>query len=253
MEAGESFAQRLRAGERLLATSASLSPVVAEIMGRCGYDWLFLDAEYLPLTGPAILELIRAADSTATPAVVRLNNDHESEIRQILDMGAAGVIIPLVKTAEQAQAIVTAAKYPPLGDRGMAGARAQAYGADTRGYIERANIETAVIVMVEEIEGLANVESIAAVEGLDGIFVGTGDLSLSLGCLGEPMHNDMLAAFRKIADAARTNNVALGGFPADKEMYDFCYELGFRFFLTGLDTVLLRAAGMDKLKEVSAW
>ena len=249
----QSFAQRLRSGERLLACSASMSPVVAEIAGHCGFDWLFVDAEYLPLTGPNIQEMIRAADCTNTAAVVRMNNDHEAQIRQILDMGAAGVIIPLVKTAEQARRIVAAAKYPPLGDRGMAGSRAQGYGAGMKDYIERANAETAVIVMVEDVEGVSNVEDIAAVEGLDGIFVGTGDLSLSLGCLGEPMHDDMLAAFKRIAAAARANGVALGGFPASREMYDFCYGEGFRFFLTGLDAGLLRAAAMSKLQEVSAW
>ena len=247
------FAIRLRAGERLLAASASLSPVVAEIIGRCGFDWLFLDAEYLPQTGNNIQDLVRAADSTNTAPVVRMNNDHEADIRQILDMGAAGIIIPLVKTAEQARKIVAAAKYPPLGERGMAGGRAQAYGADMQGYIDRANNETAVIVMVEEVVGLSNVEEIAAVEGLDGIFVGTGDLSLSLGCLGEPMHADMLAAFKKIAAAARANKVALGTFPGSKKMYDFCYEEGFRLFLTGLDAGLLRAAASSKLEEVSAW
>ena len=249
----ESFAQRLRSGERLLAASASMSPAVTEIIGQCGFDWLFLDAEYLPLTGPDIQELIRAADSTNTAAVVRLNNDHESEIRQILDMGAAGVIIPLVKTAAQARKIVAAAKYPPQGERGMAGGRAQGYGAGMEDYIKRANSETAVIVMVEDAVGLSNVEDIAAVPGLDGIFVGTGDLSLSLGCLGEPMHDDMLAAFKRIAAAARANGVALGGFPASRAMYDFCYSEGFRFILTGLDAGLLRTAAMSKLKEVSSW
>ncbi len=248
-----SFAERLRSGERLLASSASMSPVVAELVGQCGFDWLFVDAEYLPQTGPIIQEMIRAADSANIAAVVRMNSDHEAEIRQTLDMGAAGVIIPLVKTAAQARKIVAAAKYPPLGERGMAGSRAQGYGATTRDYIERANSETAVIVMVEDVQGLSNVEDIAAVEGLDGIFVGTGDLSLSLGCLGEPMHDDMLAAFKRIAAAARANSVALGGFPASREMYDFCYSEGFRFLLTGLDAGLLRTAALNRLKEVSSW
>ncbi|MGI9292722.1 MAG: aldolase/citrate lyase family protein, partial [Pseudomonadales bacterium] len=99
----ESFAERLRAGEKLLAASVSTSPVVAEILGECGFDWLFIDAETLPLSMPDLQHLIRAADGNGVAAVVRLNNDDESDIRQILDMGAAGIIIPLVKTAEQAR------------------------------------------------------------------------------------------------------------------------------------------------------
>ncbi len=253
MVSEKSFAQRLRNNERLLAVSASMSPVAAEVVGRCGFDWLFLDAEYLPLSGPDIQALIRGADSTSTPAVVRLNIGHPAEIRQTLDMGAAGVIIPLVQTAEQAHRIVAASKYPPLGERGISGGRAQAYGVNNKAYINTANAETAVIVMIEDKHGLANVEQIAAVEGLDGIFVGTGDLSLSLGCMGEPMHDDMRAAFQKISTAARANNVAVGGFPASRDMYDFCYGLGFRFFLTGLDAALLRTAALKNFNEVSAW
>ena len=253
MVVSNSFAQRLRAGERLLSASVAVSPVVAEVLGQCGFDWLFIDAETLPLTLPDIQNMIRAADGTGTAAVVRLNNDHEADIRQVLDMGAAGVIIPLVKTVEQTRKIVAAAKYPPLGERGLAKGRAQGYGTTAKQAVERANTETAIIVMVEEAQGLANVEEIAAVEGLDGIFVGTGDLALSLGCLDDPMHADMQAAFKRIGAAARANGVAAGGFPGSQQLYDFCWQQGFRFFLTDLDTGLLRNAAMKRLQEVSGW
>jgi len=253
MAMSKSFAERLRAGERLLSASVAVSPVAAEVLGQCGFDWLFIDAETLPLTLPEIQNMIRAADGTGTAAVVRLNNDHDAHIRQVLDMGAAGVIIPLVKTAEQTRRIVAAAKYPPLGERGLAKGRAQGYGTSAKQAVERANIETAVIVMVEETQGLSNVEDIAAVEGLDGIFVGTGDLALSLGCLDDPLHANMQAAFKRIGAAAGANGVAVGGFPGSRALYDFCYEQGFRFFLTELDTGLLRNAAQSRLREVSGW
>ena len=253
MAKSKSFAERLRVGERLLSASVAVSPVAAEVLGQCGFDWLFIDAETLPLTLPEIQNMIRAADGTGTAAVVRLNNDHQADIRQVLDMGAAGIIIPLVKTPEQTRKIVAAAKYPPLGERGLAKGRAQGYGTSAKQAVERANIETAVIVMVEEAEGLSNVEDIAAVEGLDGIFVGTGDLALSLGCLDDPLHADMQAAFKRIGAAAVANGVAVGGFPGSRELYDFCYEQGFRFFLTELDTGLLRNAALSRLREVSGW
>lgn len=251
----KSFGERLRTGERLLAASATISPVVAELLGRCGFDWLFIDAEAHPLTQPDILNLIRAAEIAGTPPVVRMNNDHESDIRQVLDMGAAGVIIPLVRTAEQTRKIVEAAKFAPIGCRGITAGRAQRYGYGKKldEFTRHVNTHTAVIVMVEETTGLANVEEIAAVAGLDGIFIGPGDLSISLDCPGQHLHGDMVAAYRSIAEAARKNNVALGTFPSSREMYDLCHAEGFRFFLTGLDTAFLRTAAVSRLNEMKDW
>lgn len=255
MAQSKSFAERLRARERLLAASATISPVAAEVLGRCGFDWLFIDAEAHPLTQVDILNLIRAAEGTDAAPVVRMNNDHESDIRQVLDMGAAAVIIPLVKTAEQTREIVRAAKFAPLGERGVTAGRDQGYGygRNLPDYIAQANAETAVIVMVEEAEGLANVDAIAAVDGLDGIFVGPGDLSISLGSPGEHLHPEMRSAYRSIAAAARAHDVALGTFPSSREMYELCHEEGFRFFLTGLDTGFLRTAADSRLKEMKNW
>jgi 2-keto-3-deoxy-L-rhamnonate aldolase RhmA len=251
----KSFAERLRAGERLLAASATISPVVAEMLGRSGFDWLFIDAEAFPLTMPEILELVRASELAGASPVVRMNNDDPSDIRQILDMGAAGVIIPLVKTAAQARGIVEAARFAPLGTRGVTAGRSRlyGYGENAADYVARANRETAVIVMVEEEEGLGNVAEIAAVDGLDGIFVGPGDMTISLGCPNEPMHADMQSAFKVIASAARANKVAIGTFPSSREMYDLCYEAGYRFFLTGLDTGFVKSAATARLEEMRNW
>lgn len=251
----KSFAERLRSGERLLAASATISPVVAELLGSSGFDWLFIDAEAFPVTMPEILELVRASELAGTSPVVRMNNDDPSDIRQILDMGAAGVIIPLVKTASQASGIVAAARFAPVGTRGVTAGRSRlyGYGENAADYISRANRETAVIVMVEEEEGLGNVEEIAAVDGIDGIFVGPGDMSISLGCPNEPMHADMQSAFRTIAAVARANDVAIGTFPSSREMYDLCYEEGYRFFLAGLDTGLIKTAASARLEEIRNW
>lgn len=253
--ASRSFVERLRARERLLAASASISPVVAELLGRAGFDWLFIDAEAFPLGLRDILELIRASETTATSPVVRMNDDDPADIRQILDMGAAGVIIPLVRTAEQARRIVAAARFAPLGTRGVTASRTRGYGYSRNAaeYVARANAEAAVIVMVEEAEGLANVAEIAAVPGLDGIFVGPGDMAISLGCPNEPMHADMQRAFRTVAAAARAHGIALGTFPSSKAMHDLCVAEGYSFFLTGLDAGLLRSAAVARLAEMRQW
>lgn len=255
MTGPQSFAQRLREGERLLAASATISPIAAEILGRCGFDWLFIDAEAIPLTAPDIRALIRAAEGTGAAPVVRTNDDNPADIRQILDMGAAGVIIPLVGTAAQTRSIVDAARFAPLGVRGVTAGRAQGYGyaSNVADYLQRANDETAVIVMIEDSAGLENVAEIAAVDGLDGLFVGPGDLAISLGCPGQPLHADMRAAYAAISAAARSNGIALGTFPANREMHDLCHDLGFSFFLAGLDTQLLGMAASTKLGDMKTW
>jgi 2-keto-3-deoxy-L-rhamnonate aldolase RhmA len=253
LSAERGFAQRLREGETLFAAGVSTSVTATEILAECGFDWLFIDAETAPIAFVDIQHMIRAAQLAGVAGVVRLNNDHAPDIRQVLDMGAAGVIIPQVRSAEQARAVVAAAKYPPLGERGLAAARAQGHGVRLQEYLGVANSETAVIVMVEDREGLEQVGDIAAVEGLDAIFVGPGDLSLSLGCQGQHLHENMRAAFARIAAAARDNRVALGTFPSSREMYGLCLEWGFRLFLAGLDTGWLRSAASARLSEISEW
>lgn len=255
MERSKSFAQRLRAGERLLAVSATIGPIAVEVLGRCGPDWLFIDAEAIPLTQPDIRALILAAEGTGAAPVVRTNDDNPALLRQILDMGAEGVIIPLVGTAAQARAIVAATRFAPLGERGVTPGRAQGYGysADITEYLATANEQTAVIVMIEDAAGVENVDEIAAVEGLDGLFVGPGDLAISLGCPGQPLHADMRSAYEAISVAARRNHIVAGTFPASREMHDLCRELGYSFFLAGLDTRLLGAAGQGRLDEMKSW
>lgn len=255
MTRSKTFARRLRAGERLLAASATISPIAAEILGRCGFDWLFIDAEAIPLTAPDIRALIRAAEGTPAAPVVRTNDDDPASIRQILDLGAEGLIIPLVRTAAQARSIVEAARFAPLGIRGVTAGRAQGYGyaGDVADYLKRANDETAVIVMIEDSVGVENVAEIAAVKGLDGLFVGPGDLAISLDCPGQPLHDDMRSAYAAIATAARSNRLALGTFPANREMHDLCRELGFSFFLAGLDTQLLGTAAQARLEDMQNW
>ena len=249
----DTFAERLRRRDRLLAAGVGSSAVMAELLAAEGFDWLFIDAETLPLGATDVQHMIWAAGADGAAPVVRLNGDDPGLIRQTLDMGAAGVIVPLVRSADQAKRIVNAAKYPPLGERGIAAARVQAYGGVKADFVACANRETAIIVMVEERDGLESVERIAATEGLDGIFVGPGDLSLSLGCFGEPMHERMRDAYRRIAAAARSNGVALGTFPVSREMHDFCSGLAFSFFLCGIDTGWVRGAAAARLQEMRAW
>lgn len=249
----EAFATLCRAGTRQVGLSAGTSATIAEVLASSGCDWLFIDSEYTPTTSPALQEMVRAAELAGCPPLVRMNTDHPADIRQVLDMGSAGVIMPQVRSSEQARQLVAAAKYPPLGQRGLAVARAQGFEPVDTEYLASANRSTMLIAMIEDVDALDNIDAIAAVPGLDGLFVGGGDLSMSLGCLGQPLHEKMKAAVEHIALAGRTRGLVLGALAASREQLCFYDGHGFRLLLAGLESQLLLGAARRRLAEVRDW
>ena len=162
--------EKLLRGERLLGTIVSVaSPQVSELLAQAGFDWLFIDAEHGLLEASAIQDLIRAAG--ATPCLVRVPSLDEVAIKQVLDAGAEGIIVPQVNSADAAKRAVAYAKYPPLGQRGVGIARAQGYGFELDDYLARANERITVVVQAEHIEAVANIEDIAVTPGVDAVFV----------------------------------------------------------------------------------
>src|SRR5512139_3001531 len=152
-----SFRQRLKDREALVGTIVSLgSPEVAEVLSAAGFDWLFVDAEHSPLDALAIQRIVIGAGST--PCLVRLARGDEVSIKKALDVGAAGIIAPLVNSAEQAAAVVCHAKYAPLGTRGVGASRAHGYGLAFQEYITTANDRTAVVVQAEHGDAVNNIE-----------------------------------------------------------------------------------------------
>ncbi|MEO2034960.1 MAG: aldolase/citrate lyase family protein, partial [Planctomycetaceae bacterium] len=159
------FRDRLRNGERLCGTMVTLpTPAVAEILADTGFDWLFVDGEHGPLGTTEVLSILQAVGDRI-PCIVRVPVADEVYIKQVLDLGAAGIIAPQVNTAELAAAVVSAARYAPEGSRGVGLARAHGYGMAFQDYIENANQHTTVIVQAEHALGVENIESIAAVPG----------------------------------------------------------------------------------------
>ena len=179
------FNARLKRRELLLGTMLTLpSPETAEMISKCGFDWLFLDGEH----GPAsILEWQRVMQAVAgrSACVLRVPGGNEENINKALDIGANGIIVPMVNSAEQARAAVAWSRYPPTGKRGIGLARAHGYGLDFADYMARANDDVAVILQVEHIDAVNNIDAIADVEGVDAIFVGPYDLSASMGKTGQ--------------------------------------------------------------------
>src|SRR5438128_82613 len=202
----EQFDLRRRVAERstppLFAVPVTLvDPAIVEIVGFAGAEAMIIDAEHGTI-GPETMRLMLAhARSTGIAAIYRPRSFDASLCRQALDMGAAGIHVPHVDTAEQARAIVQACRYPPLGHRQLGLARAIEYDVSKlRPYVARANESQLLVIMIESAEGLAKVEEISAVRGIDVIHVGTGDLSHDMGLTGQPLHAEVDAAVERIIE-----------------------------------------------------
>ena len=174
-----SFRHRLREGRPLIGALLQMPlPEVAEIYAHAGYDWLFVDLEHSPMEARQALDIITAVDSRV-PCVVRVPWNDEAHIKKALDIGATGIIVPLVNTVEDAKRAVDRCKYPPQGVRSVGITRAQRFDLDFDGYMQRANDEVAVIVQIEHVDAARNIDAILDVPGIDGVFVGPFDLSAS--------------------------------------------------------------------------
>lgn len=162
------------------------SPLAAEAMGRAGFDFLVLDMEHVPVGLPEAFALMQAAAGTPAEVVVRLPDQSATTVKQIMDAGARTLMFPFVETAKQAAAAVAATRYPPEGIRGAAAmTRASGYGT-IDGYLATANREACVIVQLESPAAIARLPEIAAVEGVDAVFTGPGDLAVAMGHPGNP-------------------------------------------------------------------
>jgi len=244
----ESFAARLRRGERLIGSFVTLPALeVPEVMSAAGLDWLIVDCEHAPLDPMWAQRLLQAA---RVPGVVRVADGQEATLKRALDIGAAGVLVPMINTAQQARAIVSFCKYPPIGTRGVGIARAQGYGLGFQEYVARANESTAVIVQIEHITAIENVESIVAVPGVDAVFVGPYDLSGSMGRLGQVDHIDVLAAIEGVRLACEGAGMPLGIYVGSPTAAIPYIEKGFTLLAVGIDAMLLGQAARQIVQEL---
>ncbi|MEQ8785715.1 MAG: aldolase/citrate lyase family protein [Pirellulaceae bacterium] len=249
------FRARLAGGETLLGTMITLaSPATAEILAGVGFDWFFIDGEHGPLGTGEILAILQAV-SHKVACVVRVPEAAETPIKQMLDIGAHGIIAPQVNTAEQAAEVVRWAKYAPLGARGVGLARAHGYGAGFAEYMARANDEIAVIVQAESATAVENIEAIARVEGIDAIQLGPYDLSASMGKMGQITDPDVAAAIDRICSVSKDAGLPVGCFGVTAEAVQRDIRRGATMICAGTDTLLLGQAAsqmLTSLKEAKA-
>jgi 4-hydroxy-2-oxoheptanedioate aldolase len=226
---------------------ASGSALCAEICAASGLDWLLIDMEHAPNDVAAVLDQLRAVAAHPVAPVVRPPSGEPVVLKRLLDIGVRNVLVPMVDTPEQAAEMVRAVRYPPAGIRGVGSAlaRASGWGRDAD-YLARAESTISLVVQIESGRGLGNLEAIASVEGIDGVFFGPADLAGSLGHLGQQQHPEVVEAVEAgIAAVARLGKAA--GVNAFAEPLARRYlDAGCRFALVGADVTLL-ARGSDAL------
>jgi 2-keto-3-deoxy-L-rhamnonate aldolase RhmA len=231
------FKEKLKRGETILGPWISLSdPAVIEIIGRAGFDFLLIDGEHSPFDETGLRDALIACDNTPAESVVRVRANEEARIKLALDLGADGVLVPMVSTPEDARRAVVAAKYPTLGGRGLGPWRASNYYRDYDSYIAGANDATALIIQIEHKDAVASIERIIEVEGIDAIFIGPADLSASLGHGTNTDNADTLAAIERVAVACKATGMPMAIDCTSPEHITRWRKLGFCCFTFSADT-----------------
>ncbi len=216
---------------------------VAEIGAGAGFDWVLIDAEHGPFDVRSVMSHLQAIEPYPVSALVRPVEGNTALIKQFMDIGVQTLLVPMVDTAEQAQQIVKAAKYPPEGVRGLGTSMARAANWNrTSDYLAKANDEVCVIVQIETLTGLENIEDIVAVEGVDAIFIGPSDLSAAMGHVGNPGHPEVVTAIENGFKVIISAGKQAGVLAVNKELVNKYIEAGARFIGVGVDAALLANA-----------
>jgi 2-keto-3-deoxy-L-rhamnonate aldolase RhmA len=231
---------RVQRGDTLLGCFLSLgSPLTAEICGLAGFDWTLIDLEHGAGDESDVLPQVQALAAGGTFAIVRVESTARQRVHRVLDFGAHGIMFPRIESAAEAKAAVAAMRYPPAGVRGVAFSnRAGGYGSNFRPYMA-GSLSLITIVQIESPAAVENLDAIAAVHGVDVLFVGPSDLSHSMGMLGNFEHPDFVAAIQRTSAAASSHGKQCGILlPTPKDFKKY-YDLGYRFIASGSDAVLL--------------
>lgn len=228
----------------------SASPLVAEAVGCAGFDWGVVDMEHTPIDLMNLVHLLQALAGTRLVPVVRVPWNDTVCFKRVLDAGAQTLLVPFVQNADEARAAVAATRYPPEGIRGMAGmSRASRFGT-TADYLTTANRGISVILQLETAEAIANIDAIAAVSGVDALFVGPGDLSATMGHVGQLTHPEVIALTRQAVQRAKALGMPIGTVGGTPEVVAQYREIGFDFIAIASDLGLLMRSAQAALSAV---
>jgi len=237
--------QILKKGEPAIGTWCAFSdPYANEILFQIGYDWVLIDTEHAPIGIESLRSILVCARDTDTVPIIRVNNNNPDYIKQALDLGPGGIMVPQVHTKQHAELAVSYSKYPPRGTRGFGPIRAMNYGFD-QDYLNQADDELLLIVQIESSEAVKNTAAIAAVDGVDAVYIGPYDLAATLGHLGNPDAPKVKKAIADIIDAANKVGCPWGILTGKLEDYLKYVKRGGTMVTVCGDLSFLREAAVD--------
>ncbi|PHM61483.1 4-hydroxy-2-oxoheptanedioate aldolase [Xenorhabdus ishibashii] len=247
------FKHALKAGHPQIGLWLGLcSGYSAEILAGTGFDWLLIDSEHAPNDISTILAQLQGIAPYPSQPVVRPAWNDPVIVKQLLDIGAQTLLFPMIQNAEQAREAVRATRYPPAGIRGVGSALARASRWNRiPDYLSRANDEICVLVQVETREALKNLPEIAAVEGVDGVFIGPADLSADMGHIDNPQHAEVQAAIEQAMTQILSSGKAAGILMTHVDAAKHYLDLGALFVAVGVDTILLTGAANTLARHFS--
>lgn len=227
-------------------------PNVAEIMADAGFEWLVVDMEHTSIDLTASQILIGAIQAKGIKALVRVEKNEEVIIKKVLDIGADGVIVPMIKSKADALKAIEYSKYPPTGKRGVGLYRAQNYGTGFEEYKKWVNEELVIIAQIEHIEAVENIEEIITTDGIDGVIIGPYDLSGSMGYPGDFYRDDVENAINTVLESCKMHNVPLGFHVIESDPYNLIERIkqGCTFLAYSLDFFFLGDSARDGMKMI---
>jgi 2-dehydro-3-deoxyglucarate aldolase len=227
-------------------------PMSVEVMALAGFDWLVIDIEHTAIGLESLQSLITTIQANKMKALVRVSKNEEVIIKRVLDIGADGIIVPMVCSKKDALQAIEYAKYPPLGQRGVGLYRASGYGTKFQEYKKWVNEELVIIAQIEHINAVNNIDDILSVEGIDGTIIGPYDLSSSMGYPGEFERDDVKKAIDIVLQKCKQANIPSGFHVVDTDPTKLQLKIdqGCTFLAYGIDYFFMRDAAMNGMEQL---
>ena len=222
-----------------------------DVMSKCGFDWICIDLEHTTITLEQLQNLLNVLDKNNINSFVRVSENSKTEIKKVLDLGAKGIIVPMINTAAQARSAISYATYPPKGQRGFALGRAQGFGYDVKKY-EKISKNTKVVLQIESMQGINNLEEILKIKGFYSTLIGPRDLAGSIGKVGDYKNKKFLASLKNYEKICKKNKVLMGmhvAYPNANEVSQYIKK-GYKFMAIGTEMTFLGSGCMESLKKI---
>jgi 2-keto-3-deoxy-L-rhamnonate aldolase RhmA len=225
------------------------APQVAEIIAMTGFDWVLIDMEHSTLSLESVQNALQAMKNEIIK-IVRIPVNDDTWIKRVLDTGCDGILVPMIRNADDADRAVISSRYPVEGQRSVGLSRAHKYGLGFSDYVKKANSELIIMIQVEHIEAVRNIDTILEVKGIDAIFIGPYDLSASMGYIGQPDHHEVLSVIELVKNKCRATGIPYGIFGVSSDALTGNSHSDCKYLLCGVDAAILSDSYTDLLKRL---